>query len=167
MKKIMLTIALCFILIPIFGYCDELTLEKKTAIKELLQVSGTAQMGELMGNAVAQQIVKVYKKTKPDINPRAFNIIEEEIIATFHEEIIEKESFNSLFYPIYHKHLTLEELFEIIRFYKTTIGRKLISLMPILTQEGMEAGKVWGGQIAPLAIQRVEERLKKEGIKLD
>ena len=166
MKKFMLVLAVC-LFIPLSGYGDELTSEKKETIKKFLQITGAAQMGELVGNATAQQIINVYKKTQPDIDPKAFKIIEEEIISTFHEEFIEKESFYPLVYPIYHKHMTIEELKGLIKFYETPLGRKYVSVMPMLSKESMEAGKIWGQQIFPSAFQRINDRFKKEGIKFE
>ena len=75
MRILVVAITLCYLLAPSLGYCDELNLEKKAAIKELLQVTGATQMAEIMGNYCAQQLTQVYKKTKPDIDPRAFDII--------------------------------------------------------------------------------------------
>jgi hypothetical protein len=49
MKIFVLAIASCYFLAPISGYCDELTLEKEAAIKELLQVTGATQKGGKYG----------------------------------------------------------------------------------------------------------------------
>jgi hypothetical protein len=149
------------------GYCDELTLEKKEAIKELLIVTGATQMGELFWNAFSQQMIQVLKNSKPDIDPKAFDIVNEEVKVLMHEELVVKESLNPFMYPIYHKYLTLEETNGLIRFYKTPLGRKTISVMPKMTQEGMKAGQAWGQSIGVKLQQRVLDRFKKEGIKID
>ena len=147
------------------GYCDELTLEKKTAIKELLAITGATQIGELFSNAFTQQMTQVLKKSKPDIDPKAFDIIDEEVKALIHEELVVNESLHPFMYPIYHKYLTLEETNGLIRFYKTPLGRKAISVMPKMTQEGMKAGQAWGHSIGQKFQQRILDRFKKEGIK--
>ena len=167
MRLLMLTITLCYCITPSLGYCDELTLEKKEAIKELLIVTGATQMGELFGNAISQQMIQVLKNSKPDIDPKALDIVNEEIKVLMHEELVVKESLNPFMYPIYHKYLTLEETNGLIRFYKTPLGRKTISVMPKMTQEGMKAGQAWGQSIGVKLQQRVLDRFKKEGIKID
>jgi hypothetical protein len=167
MKIFLLGITLCYFLAPSAGYCDELTLEKKAAIKELLQVTGATQMGELMGNAVAQQMGQAWKKAKPDIDPKAFDIITEEITALIHEEFVVKESLFPFLYPIYHQYLTLEETNGLIQFYKTPLGRKAIDVMPKMTQESVKAGQAWMQTIIPKYQQRVSDRFNKEGIKID
>lgn len=160
-----ITIALAFN--PIIGNCEELTPEKKAAIKELLEISGAMQVGELFGNAFAQQMTQVLQSSHPDIDPRAFDIVKEEAQALIHEELVVKESYYPYIYPIYNKYLTLEETRGLIDFYKTPIGRKAIAVMPKMVQEGMVAGQLWGQSIAPQFERRVLERLKKEGIKIE
>jgi hypothetical protein len=139
------------------SYGDELNFEKKAAIKELLEVTGAMQMGEVFANAFSQQMTQVLKKSKPDIN-------NEEVNALIHEELVVKESFYPYMYPVYHKYLTLDETRGLIRFYRTPLGKKAISVMPKMTQEGMNAGQAWGQSIAPKLQQRVSERFKREGI---
>jgi hypothetical protein len=167
MKIFVLAITLCYFFSPGTACCDDLTLEKQTAIKELLQVTGTTQLGELMGNAVAQQLGQSWKQAKPDIDPRAFDIITDEIKALIHEEFVVKESLFPFLYPIYHKYLTLEETNELIRFYKTPIGRKAIQVMPKMTQESMQAGQTWVLTVIPKFQQRILDRFEKAGIKID
>ncbi len=167
MRILMIAITLCYFLAPRLAFCDELTLEKKAAIKELWQVTGATQIGELFGNAFAQQMTQVLKKAKPDIDPKAFDIIKEEMQALMHEELVVKESLLPFMYPIYHKYLTLDETNGLIRFYGTPLGRKTISVMPKMSQESMKAGQEWGQSIARKFQQRVLDRLEKEGIKID
>ena len=109
MRILVFAITLCYFLAPSLAYCDELNVEKKAAIKELLQVTGATQMGEFFGNAFTQQMTQVLKKSEPDIDPKAFDIIKEEVEALMHEELVVKESLLPPMYLIYHKYLTLEE----------------------------------------------------------
>ncbi len=164
MRYVTIAITICYLFIPCPGHCDELTAKKKAAIKEMLQVSGSAQMGELIGNATAQQMIQLYKKTKPDMDPRAFEIMTEEIKGVFHDEFIVKESFYPFVYPIFHKYYSLADLYELIGFYKSPIGRKLVSMTPIITQDSMKAGQEWAQGIFPSLGQKLQSRFKEEGI---
>ena len=148
------------------AHSEELTAEKKNAIKELLTITGATKMGAMYANAFTQQMTAILKKTKPDIDPRAFDLVQEEVEALIHEEFVVKESLLPLLYGIYHKHLTLEETRGLIRFYKTPLGKKTISVLPKMTQESMQAGQIWGKSLAPKIQQRVMDRFKKEGINL-
>jgi len=158
---VVLVIVLCF---SVTAAAEELTAEKKAALKELMNVTGAAQMSQLFGNAFVQQMSDALRRARPDIDPRAFDIVREEVMAVMHEELEEKESLQTLIYPIYHKYLTLEETQALIRFYKTPLGRKSIEVMPKMTQEAMQVGQQWGRRLAPKIQQRVLARFAKEGI---
>jgi uncharacterized protein len=167
MKFLPSIITVVFLLTSSLGYCEELTLEKKNAIEEMLEVSGTLEMAMYMASTVSGNLVQNYKKSKPDIDPKAFDIIQEEIIAGFHDEVVTKKSLTPFLYPIYNKYFTLEEINELIRFYKTPIGQKVVSAMPLATQDSMKATQEWGLKIIPPILQRIKDHMKKEGIKLD
>ena len=72
--------------------------------------------------------------------------------------------FRDLFYPIYHNHFTHQELKELIAFYKTPLGQKVLKELPLLTQEGMEAGSRWGTSLGPAIQERLLDRFRKEGL---
>jgi hypothetical protein len=167
MKISIAILCVCFLFVSSVGYCEEFTREKKDAINELMSITGAAQMGELFGNAFVQQLTNILKKTNPEIDPRALEILKKEVMALIHEEMVEKESLQKLIYPIYHKYLTLEEIRELVRFYKTPVGKKAISVMPKMAQEAMQAGQAWGQSLGPVIQQRVLARLEKEGIKIN
>jgi hypothetical protein len=101
MKILGAILCVCFLFVSSVGYCEEFTREKKDAITELMRITGAAQMGELFGNAFVQQLTNVLKKTNPEIDPRAFEILKKEVMALIHEEMVEKESSQKLIYPIY------------------------------------------------------------------
>jgi hypothetical protein len=165
--KILTTIIVClsFLIVASVSYCEELTQAKTEAIKELMSITGSARIAELLGNAVVRQMSSLLKRTNPEIDPKAIKILEEEVMTLMHEEMVEKESFQQLIYPIYNKYLTLEEIRELIRFYKTPVGKKAISVIPKMMQESMQAGQAWAQSLGPVIQQRVLTRFEKEGIK--
>ncbi|MFQ5488866.1 MAG: DUF2059 domain-containing protein [Gammaproteobacteria bacterium] len=164
MKLLKIMVLLAAVCLSTIAAAEELTAEKKAALKELMNVTGASQMSQLFGNAFVQQMSDALRRARPDIDPRAFDIVREEVMAVMHEELEEKESLQTLIYPIYHKYLSLEETRALIRFYKTPLGRKSIEVMPKMTQEAMLVGQQWGRQLAPRIQQRVLARFAKEGI---
>lgn len=164
--SILLTIA--YLLTPTLGHCEELTSAKKEAIKALMQVSGEAQFVEIIGNNLIRKIARTIEGTQPDIDPKVFYMVKEECKAVIHEEYVIKESYQPYFYPIYHKYLTFEEIKELINFYKTPLGRKLVAVTPKLAKESINAEKLWAQQIlGPKFEKRISSRFHKEGIKIN
>jgi hypothetical protein len=61
--------------------------------------------------------------------------------------------------PIYAKYYTEDELVQLIQFYKTPLGKKVIETLPMITQDSYSAGEEWGRKIA----EKVQKRLKEKG----
>lgn len=83
--------------------------------------------------------------------------IPEEFWAEFKREIDAKELIN-MTAEIYAKHFTAQELDELIAFYKTPIGKKLIEKLPIITSESMEKGQAWGANLGQKVMQSLIEK---------
>jgi tetratricopeptide (TPR) repeat protein len=160
-------LCLCLLIVASGSYCEELTQQKINAIKELMSITGSTQLAEIVGKAVFQRMANFVQETNPEIDPRALQIIEEELTSLMREETGEKGSFQQVVYPIYNKYLTLDEIREIIRFYKTPSGKKMISVLPNMMQESMQAIQPWANSLMPRLQQRVFARFEKEGIKTD
>lgn len=64
------------------------------------------------------------------------------------KELIPYSVLEDLLVPVVTKHLTVEEMSEIIRFYDTPAGRKLTSVLPALTREAQSAGEQLGSKMA-------------------
>lgn len=149
-----------------FSQAQEVSASKKKLIDELIVLSGSDKMGEMFSGVFIQQMTRALKIAKPDVNPKAFDIVREEVNQVIHEEITDKNALNLLSYPLYDQYFTDEDLTAIILFYKSDVGKKVLTLMPKITLEGIELGKTWGKSIAPIIQQRVFTRLQEEGIVL-
>ncbi len=61
--------------------------------------------------------------------------------------------------PIYDKYFTDDDIHQLLAFYSTPVGKKLVENLPVITQESMNIGMQWGKQIA----EKVLEKLKQKG----
>jgi uncharacterized protein len=159
-----LLISLLMLATP-FSFADELTPEKKQRIDILLEKTGAARLGQLISNQFIRIASTSLQRSNPKVDPKAFNYISEEVNKVVSEEINDKNAVKEMIYPIYNKHLTLNEVNDIIAFYETPLGKKILTTMPLITREGMAAARTWGQSLAPKIQQRLEARFLKEGIK--
>ena len=166
MNRIFAVILFAIVCIPGASHAEALDQKKMDAIDELLDVTGASKMGELFGNAFVQQMTMALKQTNPQVDPRAFQILEDEIMTVIREEMINNHALNKISYPIYHKYLTLADINALIDFYNSPVGKKVISVMPQITQEAMQGGQQLAQSIGPKLEKRLNDRLKKEGIVL-
>lgn len=61
---------------------------------------------------------------------------------------------------------TPAEMEEMIRFFESPVGKKLIENQPGLMQDGMQAGTAYGRMIAPRVMEKMKQELENKGIKL-
>lgn len=140
--------------------------ELDRAIRQLIAATGALDIGEQFANAISMQMTQTLRQTNPDIPPRAFDIIQQEVMTVIGEEM-ENGSFEDQMVPVYARYFTLQEIEELLDFYRTAIGQKTVEVMPLLTQESMQVGQNWGIGIGPTVGRRVTQRLAAEGIVLD
>lgn len=139
MKKILVAFVL---LIGVTGFAQT---SKEAKIKELIEVTGVSKMA-VQG---AQQFVNTYKENYKDIPDEFWNGFLKEVST---------EEFSKLYIPIYSKYYTESDLDELIKFYKTPIGQKTISNLPLIMNESMEVGREWGQNLAKKLIDKINEQ---------
>jgi uncharacterized protein len=70
--------------------------------------------------------------------------------------------FEAMVVPVYDRHYSSAELRQLIAFYQSPIGQKVIAELPAVTQESMDAGRQWGMKVGT----SIAEQLKSEGVQL-
>ena len=145
-------------------YAEELSDEKKALIDELIVITGAVNIGEMMGNAAANQMIAALAQQKGEIPPHIVEIVKDETAKIMHDEFVANRWIYTMSYDLYHKYFTTEEIQELVNFYKTPTGAKVVKVLPQLTQESMIAGQKHGQSLAPVIQKRFKERFAKEGI---
>lgn len=118
---------------------------KRETIKRLLELVETKKMGTQLMNHIRLTLTKRRSKVPWDAFMAEFDMNE------FIEMVI----------PIYERHFTHDEIEQLIAFYESPIGKKLIKVQPQITIESMTAGQEW----AKVLIERIKARLPEEGAK--
>jgi uncharacterized protein len=79
-----------------------------------------------------------------------------EVVKEFNfQELIE------LMVPVYAKHLTEEEIDDLIAFYSTSTGRSFVDKQPDIFKETLAVSQEWGKKVAQRMQQKLEARKKK------
>ncbi|WP_158970725.1 DUF2059 domain-containing protein [Paraglaciecola sp. L3A3] len=145
---------------------EELNDEKKKLIDEMLQVSGAAKLGDMMGSWASGQLISALQRQNKEVDTKTITIIQDEIGKLMNEEFIHNGFVNNMSYDIYHKYFSLSELKEMVAFYKTETGKKVAAVLPKITQESMQASQQHGMSLTGKIQQRIQARFAKEGIEL-
>ena len=61
--------------------------------------------------------------------------------------------------PIYDRYFTESEIKDLIKFYESPVGKKMVLNQPLILKDSMTVGQNWGMKIG----QEIVEDLQKEG----
>jgi uncharacterized protein len=120
-----------------------------TTIRQLLTLTGT---GKRMVQGI-EMMVPAQRASNPRIPPAFWDAF----LARARRDTTQ---LMELLIPIYASHLTKAELEGLVRFYQTPLGRRVAEVLPLITQESMQAGQGWGAGIG----RQVAESLAQSGV---
>ncbi|WP_329805218.1 DUF2059 domain-containing protein [Flavobacterium facile] len=143
MKKNFITIIL--IIFTIFSYSQDNIASKNEKIKNLMNLTGSANLGISM----LDTMIGSFKKSMPQVTDEFWNEFKKEVKA---EDIV------NLITPIYDKYFTENEIDELIAFYNTPVGKKMTASLPSIAQESMTVGQIWGRSIGDKVIKKLKEK---------
>ena len=148
--KLHLTLAILFLSAVIGGFAiaiqddETATVTKREDIKELMELMNSKDMGLQVMHTMFDS-VKALGTAIPE------NLFEEFTSEVNFDELTE------LIIPIYDKHFSHDDIKELIAFYQTPIGKKLIEKQPDIIKESMVAGMTWGQKIGAKLVKKLRE----------
>jgi hypothetical protein len=104
---------------------------KKQDIIKLLDITNTRSLAEQMFDLMLPNI----EQMAPDA-PSTF-------WAAFKSKL-DIDGFVNLFIPIYDRHFSHDDIKKLIQFYESPIGKKLLNVTPLITEESYRIGEEWG-----------------------
>lgn len=115
--------------------------------RKMLDVTGASKLGE----QVADSMLETFRKM-PNLPAGFIDKLRQNMHGS---DLIE------LIVPIYLKHYDRATMITVIRFYQSEPGKALISSLPAVTAESMEAGKAWGKVLAEKTLHDLGYDAKK------
>ncbi|HEV3485500.1 MAG TPA: DUF2059 domain-containing protein, partial [Vicinamibacterales bacterium] len=112
-------------------------------VEKLLDVTGAAALGTQMATLVSNQFIEAMKQQRPFVPDGAIALIKEVLHAEFSKAFDGPDGMRAKLVDVYVKHFSHEEIIKILEFYSTDVGRKTVSLLPKLAQEGAAVGQQW------------------------
>lgn len=118
---------------------------KREKIKHLLELTGSGKLGM----QVMDQMMSSFKNS--------YSTVKQEFWDNFRKEI-NANDIENLILPVYDKYYTETDIDQLITFYNSPIGKKMINTMPLVMQESMKAGQNWGREIGEKVLARLKEK---------
>lgn len=127
--------------------------------KELIVLKGGHQMFDAVVPGVIEQAKDVFLPTNPNLNKELV-----EVTGKLKLEYANKsdELFNEVA-KVYAMHFTEQELKEIVAFYKTPLGKKMLAEDPVAIQEGLARAKDWANDFSGQVLGKMRAEMKKKG----
>lgn len=141
----------------------ELDAAKRADIEQLLTLMQATDMAKASMGQVALQIIRQQQNQNSKFTDEHAKALLEAQQAVVNENL---GVLNELFVQIYHRHIGAEDIRQMLAFYRSDAGQRLLQALPALTRESIEAGMQFGRLLGPKIEQRVQERLKSEGLSL-
>lgn len=126
---------------------------------KIIDISGAGHAFDPIVPSVFQQTFSIFIQQNPDLQkPLAdtMNALRPEFEKR-QPEVIE------ILARAYASHFTEAEMKEILAFYNTATGKKLVSDLPKVLQESFVEAKEWGTKISEQVTMRLREEMKKKG----
>ena len=125
-----------------FGVFTNAQSSKDVKIAELLETMGSTQAMKTS----FEYMINYYKQNNPQISSQYWD---NSLKHVDYNELVQK------LVPVYSKHFTEQEIVDLLNFYNTSTGKKMIEKMPAILEESMEIGRKWGIELA----QKIEEEI--------
>ena len=119
---------------------------KADLIRRLMAVSGS----DTVGMQIMTQLLDTFRMQMPEVPAEFWDGFAKEIDS---KQLVE------MIVPVYDRHFAEQDLRDLIAFYATPTGRKLVAAMPQIAAESMAIGMEWG----KAAAERVVKALAAKG----
>lgn len=128
--------------------------EKEADIRKLLELTGTkALFNQTIGNIMSLMQKSLMQANPDDPRGQMFaNLIAQQLrgdMAGQYEDLLKR------LIPVYDKYYTKEDIENIIQFYGTPLGQKLLKVTPDISRESQTIGYQWGSKIGRDAVAKV------------
>jgi uncharacterized protein len=132
------------------------------AAKELVSLKGGSTMFDPLIPGVIESVKNAFVPTNPQLTPQlneVANLLRKEYDAK-RAEILDGVA------RIYAQHFTEQELKDLVAFYKTPLGHKMITEEPLALDQSLKAAQSWATQFSDVVMERFRVEMKKKGYAL-
>ena len=132
------------------------------AAKELVALKGGAAMFDPLIPGVIESAKSQFLPTNPNLaGPLT------EVANQLHKEYAPRRAeILDLVAKIYAQQFTEAELKDIVAFYKTPTGKKMVAQEPVAIKQSLDAAQEWANQFSDTVLERFRTEMAKRGHKL-
>lgn len=133
------------------------------AAEEILKVTKANRLLDQVLDYIVPRQMQLIQKLRPEIPKKTLERLQVVFVEKFRAAA---PTYNKALALVYARHLTERDLRNLIAFYKTPLGLKLVDTLPVIIAESQKVGSALGAQIGQQAFNDAVKQLKKEGHEL-
>jgi len=139
---------------------DAPTREQVLRLFDLLQIRrNMVVMMDGMKKAAQAGAEESFRQRVPDPTPKQLELLNQMMADAFGDMPL--DAILDAIIPVYQSHLTKTDIDEIIRFYSSSVGQKLLREQPQMMQEGMKAASEVQQQRMEIVGKKMEQRMQE------
>ncbi|MDF2766718.1 MAG: hypothetical protein K0S81_3713 [Rhodospirillales bacterium] len=136
--------------------------ERLAVAREIIEASGANALTEQVLRSVSAQIATLIQQYNPERGAAVADIIDAVVLPEASRRIPEATEAMA---RLYAERFTAEELQDVVDFYRTPTGRKLVALSPELFVEAQRVGQAWARLLIEDLWDDILQRLEENGLK--
>jgi hypothetical protein len=130
---------------------------------QLIDLAGTKNVMLQMLNQLTPNLTKLIEQANPGKEAEVEEVMNQYMIPEFQNNLPDLIHQAAL---IYAEHFTKDELGQMVAFYQSPAGKKLVQEQPAMMQEMGGIAGTWGQQIAVEAVKKYSDEFKKRGLQM-
>ncbi len=133
---------------PIVSSADELTPEKIRDIKALMSIGMPKEADLAVFSRQIDKVLFTMKRQHPDLSDASMSAMREEALKIYEVKRDEPGGLTDRLVVIYHKHLSDDDVKQILQFFATPVGQKVKGFLAVRQIEALPIVEKWGDEVA-------------------
>ena len=153
------TVAVALAVCGTATYAQQPSAAALSSAKEIVQVSGATALFNPLIAGVVEQAKLLLLQQNPSLNKELTEIankIRTDLAPRFDE-------INSEVARLYATHFTEQELKDVLAFYKSSSGKKLVAEQPLVVDASLKFAQNWANGLSDDVVAKMRAELKKRG----
>jgi hypothetical protein len=129
--------------------------------KEFIAAAHSIKLADQMLTLMEKPLTQLIEKVNPGRGKEIADLLREKLFPAMRERLPE---FTDLASRVYAKHFTAADLDQLIAFYESPIGKKLVAEQPAMLAEMNAVAQAWGQNLAMDVMRKLAPEFQKRGL---
>ncbi len=140
--------------------------QKTSLIDRLLELNGVRYVNEEMANQYTENLRTRLLRSGVEVDDTFYRIVQSETSRVIYETYVSTDDFERIYHGLYGHAFSVEELSELVAFYQSPLGQKLVSTSGQIAQQGYIQSTEFANGLLPSIQAALEISLAGAGFDL-